>query len=150
MLYPRVTYLGPAYSYGETPMPDASGRVVPTVPWCRMQAHGLRLSGFCPVDTIVLDPCVYCLGPSEQTDHVEPWSNGGSNDWTNLAPSCAPCNSAKGRRSLLGFLLWKAYAPEREALSNVDGWHRPVTREDNGQNRKTGAARARARGRIAA
>lgn len=40
--------------------------------------------------------CAYCGGlwPTE-VDHVIPHSRGGSDDITNLAPACGPCNASK-------------------------------------------------------
>lgn len=55
--------------------------------------------------------CAYCgIGNLELTiDHVVPRSNGGSNDISNLQPSCRQCNSAKGVRSLDDFILHQNY-----------------------------------------
>jgi 5-methylcytosine-specific restriction endonuclease McrA len=46
--------------------------------------------------------CTYCMGrghvtPADVLDHILALSLGGSNDRTNLAPACTPCNDAKGR-----------------------------------------------------
>jgi hypothetical protein len=45
-------------------------------------------------------PCVYCeetLTPETVTiDHILPVSKGGTNDLSNLQPTCEPCNRAKG------------------------------------------------------
>lgn len=54
---------------------------------------------------VLADPCVYCGGPADTLDHIEPLSAGGDHDWTNLAGACRPCNSRKERRPLLTFLL---------------------------------------------
>jgi 5-methylcytosine-specific restriction endonuclease McrA len=54
---------------------------------------------------IKADPCSYCGGPGGTVDHIDPISTGGSGDWDNLAGACKPCNSAKGTRSLLAFLM---------------------------------------------
>ncbi len=51
------------------------------------------------------DPCAYCGGVADSIDHITPVVGGGNSEWDNLAPSCKPCNSSKGRKSLLRFLL---------------------------------------------
>ncbi|MDE2105581.1 MAG: HNH endonuclease [Patescibacteria group bacterium] len=46
--------------------------------------------------------CVYC-GASDlplHCDHVIPVSRGGSNDMSNLATACAPCNLSKSTKTL--------------------------------------------------
>lgn len=73
-------------------------------------------------EALVLDPCVYCGAPSEATDHIEPRGEGVSNDWTNLSPVCTSCNTAKRRRTLLGFLLVRTYDEEREQIATLDAW----------------------------
>ena len=59
------------------------------------------------------DPCSYCGGPVQKfdrdritgIDHIVPRSNGGDGTWLNLTHSCKFCNSSKGKKSLLEFLL---------------------------------------------
>jgi 5-methylcytosine-specific restriction endonuclease McrA len=41
--------------------------------------------------------CVYCSGVATETDHDVPRSRGGSDDASNLVPSCMHCNAQKGR-----------------------------------------------------
>lgn len=41
-------------------------------------------------------PCAYCGGPGGSIDHIVPLARGGTNDRSNLASACIPCNSAKG------------------------------------------------------
>lgn len=50
--------------------------------------------------------CELCgsKGPIE-IDHIEPLSKGGAHDWMNMAGLCKSCNSSKGDKSLLHFLL---------------------------------------------
>lgn len=59
------------------------------------------------VEVIRRDPCVYCGRPSDTIDHINPVSISRSSQWDNLAPACRSCNSAKGTRSLLNFLLYR-------------------------------------------
>ncbi len=58
--------------------------------------------------------CAYCgIRLTRKTctrDHVIPSSQGGPSEPDNLVPSCAPCNRAKGNRSLLSFLVRRACA----------------------------------------
>lgn len=58
-------------------------------------------------DLIERDPCVYCGAPSESIDHIDPVAVGGDSDWNNLAPACLTCNSSKGAKSLLRFLMYR-------------------------------------------
>lgn len=59
-------------------------------------------------EIIRLDACVYCGGASDTVDHIDPVSASLSSHWSNLAPACRACNSSKGTKSLLGFLLYRA------------------------------------------
>ncbi|MFF1593110.1 HNH endonuclease [Streptomyces sp. NPDC058286] len=43
--------------------------------------------------------CAYCEKPSQEMDHVIPWSNGGLDDFANLVPACASCNKKKGNKT---------------------------------------------------
>lgn len=60
------------------------------------------------VRTLLRDPCPYCGRPSQTVEHVVPVSLGGAVDETNLVGACRPCNSSKGPKSLLSYLLWSA------------------------------------------
>lgn len=42
--------------------------------------------------------CHYCGAPATETDHVIPVAHGGTDDETNLVPSCTTCNQAKSDR----------------------------------------------------
>lgn len=54
--------------------------------------------------------CVYCgqKGGVLHCDHIEPVSRGGSDDITNLATACPPCNLSKGTKSAGEFLALRA------------------------------------------
>ncbi|MFJ9088730.1 HNH endonuclease [Streptomyces sp. NPDC102384] len=43
--------------------------------------------------------CIYCGGPSEEMDHVIPFSDGGADALSNLVPACRDCNRKKGGRT---------------------------------------------------
>ena len=54
--------------------------------------------------------CAYCLEPfkssaDKQADHVEPLVLGGSHSMDNLVIACVSCNSSKGRKPLLQWLI---------------------------------------------
>lgn len=51
--------------------------------------------------------CVYCLSPAQALDHVDPISRGGDDTKENLVTSCKSCNSSKGNKPLLIWLLTK-------------------------------------------
>lgn len=55
------------------------------------------------------DPCNFCgaRGADTAHEHIEPLSDGGVNIWTNMGSACRACNTSKGARSLLEFLLWR-------------------------------------------
>ncbi len=54
------------------------------------------------------DPCVYCGGPADTIDHIQPVSSNGGLQWDNLAPACRACNSGKKDRPLLQYLIAKS------------------------------------------
>lgn len=50
--------------------------------------------------------CAYCereLGGAYVVEHMIPLSRGGRDDWTNLAISCASCNSRKKTKTVEEF-----------------------------------------------
>lgn len=50
--------------------------------------------------------CAYCNQPATLTvDHVEPVARGGAHAPDNIVPACQPCNSSKGSKPLLVWLL---------------------------------------------
>lgn len=51
------------------------------------------------------DPCSYCGQSGKHVDHIVPWSHSEDGAWDNLTGACGVCNSSKGTRSLLFFLL---------------------------------------------
>ena len=53
--------------------------------------------------------CAYCgaAGSRLTVDHVQPISKGGSNVIDNILPACSKCNSSKGDKSLLHWLIVK-------------------------------------------
>jgi 5-methylcytosine-specific restriction endonuclease McrA len=71
----------------------------------RKRAHGPY------VDVLRSDPCSYCGDPMEHVDHIEPSSKGGRNEWPNFTASCGRCNSSKGAKNLLFFLMDKRDTP---------------------------------------
>jgi 5-methylcytosine-specific restriction endonuclease McrA len=53
--------------------------------------------------------CCYCDAPAEHLDHVHALSRGGADAAHNLVPACAPCNLAKGAKTLAEWALsWLA------------------------------------------
>ena len=52
------------------------------------------------------DLCVYCGEERGSTmDHIVPVSVGGDSHWSNLASACLRCNSGKGNKPLIEYLL---------------------------------------------
>lgn len=51
--------------------------------------------------------CAYCGAPityqEMQVDHIVPVANGGTNELTNLNPSCPTCNAFKADKSIKSF-----------------------------------------------
>lgn len=78
--------------------------------------------------------CVYCWQRRRLTvDHIQPTSQGGGNDWTNKAPACTKCNSAKGTRGVLQFLVARGGFGRKSAPEVPQ--HAPARGED-GQSPK--------------
>lgn len=127
------------YAYGCRCDPCRRARVTENAEWARRnpdkfranqkryrrrnpRQHPLRLA---PLDAEAIayaevighDPCVYCGGPADTLDHIEPISRSFNSDWDNLAPACRPCNSAKGTRKLLIHLLHRNVMPDTGALT---------------------------------
>ena len=63
------------------------------------------------------DPCPYCcLSPRTDvgkdrmtTEHIEPLSLGGQNNWRNIVGAHKGCNEQRSSRPLLGFLLFRRF-----------------------------------------
>lgn len=75
--------------------------------YARLDRHARRGQ---PIETehaliLLADPCAYCGEPATAIDHITPITKGGTSEWENLAPACGSCNSSKGNRLLLTFLL---------------------------------------------
>ncbi len=68
------------------------------------------------MDVLRGDPCSFCGGRSDRermaVDHIVALENGGTDDWTNMAAICRPCNASKKNRSVLDFML-RRYADDR-------------------------------------
>ncbi len=73
--------------------------------------------------------CAYCgrvlTKGTAHRDHLTPLSRGGSDDISNIAVSCRPCNSSKGTRTVPEFFLYlstrrSAALTERESLLNSE------------------------------
>jgi 5-methylcytosine-specific restriction endonuclease McrA len=66
-------------------------------------------------DVLRRDPCVYCtawpvpwLQSKQMTiEHIEPRSEGGKDNWRNLAGAHEGCNHHRGSRRLLPYLLYR-------------------------------------------
>jgi hypothetical protein len=71
----------------------------------RLRRAGVTREAAAYREILVCDPCSYCGGPSNGTDHIVPIAAGVDNDWTNLTATCGPCNSIKRTDSLLIALL---------------------------------------------
>ena len=51
--------------------------------------------------------CVYCGKAATEQEHIIPFSRGGENTQDNVVPACKKCNTAKGSKSLLAFMLYR-------------------------------------------
>lgn len=65
------------------------------------------------------DPCAYCGEPGGYVDHIDAGSRGGSDHWTNYTAACSGCNSRKRSSSLIGYLAWLRYEPERRMIEHL-------------------------------
>lgn len=52
--------------------------------------------------------CFYCGAPETHIDHNIPLSRGGTDDISNILPSCRSCNSSKSGKTAMEFLLHRA------------------------------------------
>lgn len=68
------------------------------------------------VSILYHDPCAYCSGVADHLDHVTPSIRGGPDHWSNYTAACGVCNATKGSASLLGFMGWIRYEPERQEI----------------------------------
>lgn len=57
--------------------------------------------------------CVYCGAKATTRDHVTPLTAGGTDYIDNIAPACKPCNSSKGTKPLLTWILTCHHSPPR-------------------------------------
>ena len=61
--------------------------------------------------------CAYCGRKIEykdmQVDHMYPKANGGTDDFSNLMPSCRTCNHYKRAESLETFRKWISTIPQK-------------------------------------
>lgn len=58
--------------------------------------------------------CVYCGAKATAQDHVVPLAGNGTNDIENIAPACKPCNSSKGTKPLLVWMLTRYIRTEQK------------------------------------
>jgi len=59
------------------------------------------------VQILYKDPCFYCGKSVEAIDHNIPTIKGGTDDVTNITGICHNCNSSKGTKNLLEYLVVK-------------------------------------------
>lgn len=59
--------------------------------------------------------CAYCLKPIDKPvmEHMKPIAKGGAHTISNVIPSCVHCNSRKGDKNLLEFLLYQSQVESR-------------------------------------
>lgn len=57
-------------------------------------------------ETVLLaDPCAFCGATSTTIDHIDPLRKGGAHAVDNAIGTCRSCNSSKGTKTLLQFLM---------------------------------------------
>ena len=84
----------------------------------RLNLDGIEVIGIrCRIDTHAnqgylyyndaqkLDPCVYCLAPSQTWEHITPRGLGGGDGWDNIARACRDCNFRRDIKPFLIFIL---------------------------------------------
>jgi hypothetical protein len=70
---------------------------------------------------LLKDPCAYCGARSATFDHITARALGGDDAEQNLIGACGGCNSSKGARSLLQFLLATLPTPRLRTPGNDPG-----------------------------
>lgn len=66
---------------------------------------GVTVADWREIKEIFGGRCAYCLGEATSMDHVVPVASGGAHDPSNIVPACKSCNSSKGKKSLLQFVM---------------------------------------------
>jgi 5-methylcytosine-specific restriction endonuclease McrA len=56
-------------------------------------------------EIVIRDPCSYCGLPASVPDHIVPLIESMDDRWENLTGVCWACNSSKGRKPLLLWML---------------------------------------------
>lgn len=79
------------------------------------QMPGVSHSEWSEIEELFDGRCAYCLGEASSIDHVVALSVGGQDEASNVVPACRRCNSSKGAKSLLTWLLTSDLA--QDALS---------------------------------
>lgn len=130
-----------AYAYGCRCQPCKAARSAQNAEWAKRNPEKFKATqdryrrrnprpnrkSFAPFDREAMeyvrlirhDPCVYCGGESGSVDHVDPVSVSRSSAWDNLAPACRSCNSSKGAKDLLGFLLYRCAIADMEVAQTA-------------------------------
>lgn len=83
----------------------------------RLAYHNMKQRSRNPIDPEVIQQvfarddykCVYCETPFGQLsiDHLTPLAKGGTNDVWNLAVACMACNTSKGAKMPLDFIVYR-------------------------------------------
>lgn len=65
--------------------------------------------------------CAYCGQPTKQLspDHIQPLAHGGTNDFSNIAPVCMPCQLRKGSKP-----VWEWFTPDE--YNELMAWLHPA------------------------
>lgn len=92
--------------YYSTPEGKLSSRIAEQ----RRRAHGREVGdgGTDAREYIVIlaqDPCCYCGAPMEHIDHIIPLALCGDNSWENLTAACGHCNTSKGSKKLIDWMV---------------------------------------------
>jgi 5-methylcytosine-specific restriction endonuclease McrA len=74
------------------------------IQWARRRGVPLDEAGVEYREILRRDPCVFCGGPANSIDHIDPVVRGGTSEWMNLTSACQGCNAQKNARPLLIFL----------------------------------------------
>lgn len=77
--------------------------------------------------------CIYCLNPIEENnsniDHILPLSKGGGHNKENLTIACKRCNTMKGKKNLINFLIYHTLSilkdlAQEGKIKRMDDWHK--------------------------
>ena len=67
------------------------------------------------IEAIKRDVCSWCNNEGGTRDHIVPQAFDGSNHWSNITGACRTCNTKRGHRDILEWLITKTHKRDPSA-----------------------------------